>query len=415
MINVTNKRNCCGCEACVQICPMQCILLEQDNEGFLYPRVNKDLCVDCGLCEKTCPVINKREQTLPLNVWAAQNNDDEIRKESSSGGVASLLAEKIIDDGGVVFGVSFNEKWEAVHTYAETKEQLTMFRGSKYVQSRIGDSFFQVKELLKTDRRVLFVGTPCQVSGLKLFLRKDYPNLITVDFICHGVPSPGIFKWYLQEELNKYEAARKDSEKKSFVSFSCIHSIPKGDILLPEKVEIVDIRFRDKREGWKKYSFVLSLTEVSADGKKNIVSLSTNVSKNTFLRGFCSDLYLRPSCHQCPVRNFRSGSDITIADFWGQEYMFPEFDKDTGVSSVIVKSEKGGQLFSSIDNVKKEKKTIEQVLSYNPSLIHSKGEPYTRKKFWGNYGKYSLEETIAHAVHLNYFERAILKIKKILK
>lgn len=203
----------------MQICPMQCILLEQDNEGFLYPRVNKDLCVDCGLCEKTCPVINKREQTLPLNVWAAQNNDDEIRKESSSGGVASLLAEKIIDDGGVVFGVSFNEKWEAVHTYAETKEQLTMFRGSKYVQSRIGDSFFQVKELLKTDRRVLFVGTPCQVSGLKLFLRKDYPNLITVDFICHGVPSPGIFKWYLQEELNKYEAARKDSEKKvSFLS-----------------------------------------------------------------------------------------------------------------------------------------------------------------------------------------------------
>ena len=414
MIQIKDKHNCCGCEACVQMCPKQCISLELDNEGFVYPYANKDLCIDCGLCEKVCPVINIREQTLPKNVWAVQNLDEEVRISSSSGGIASLLAEKVIDNGGVVFGVRFNDKWEAIHSFAETKEQLTAFRGSKYVQSRIGDSFIQVKSFLIAGREVLFIGTPCQVSGLKYYLRKDYSNLTIVDFICHGVPSPGVFKWYLQEELYKYESVRKGSKKKS-VPFSCIHSIPKGNINLIDGLEITDIRFRDKREGWKKYSFVLCLTETTADGKQNTVSFSDNVSKHIFLRGFCSDLYLRPSCHQCPARNFRSGSDITIADFWGQEYMFPEFDNDTGVSSVIIKSDTGERLFASIENIMKEKKTIKQVLSYNPSLVTSKAEPYIRKKFWKNVGKYSFEETIKRAFHLNYVERGVLKIKKILK
>lgn len=414
MIQIKDKHNCCGCEACAQICPKQCISLEQDNEGFLYPHANKVLCIDCSLCEKVCPIINIREQKLPKNVWAALNLDEEVRRSSSSGGIASLLAEKIIDNGGVVFGVRFNDKWEATHSCAESKEQLAAFRGSKYVQSRIDDSFIQVKSFLLAGREVLFIGTPCQVSGLKYFLRKDYQNLTTVDFICHGVPSPGVFKWYLQEELYKYEAARKGSKKKS-VSFSCIHSIPKGNIHLIDGLDITDIRFRDKREGWKKYSFVLSLTETTTDGKQNTVSFSDNVSKHIFLRGFCSDLYLRPSCHQCPARNFRSGSDIIIADFWGQEYMFPEFDNDTGVSSVIIKSDAGERLFASIENIMKKEKKIKQVLSYNPSLVYSKTEPYIRKKFWKNVGKYSLEETIKRAVHLNYVERGILKIKKILK
>ena len=412
MINIIDKHDCCGCEACMQACPKRCISLERDKEGFLYPIVNTNICVECGVCERMCPVINTGEQTFPLQVWAARNEDEEIRRQSSSGGIATKLAEKIIDEGGVVFGVIMTEQCEAIHTFTETKAGLEAFRGSKYIQSRVGESFKQAKEFLKAGRKVLFIGTPCQISGLKHFLRKDYSTLYTVDFICHGVPSPGVFKWYIQEEVNKYVSARKG--RKNSVSFSPIHSIPKGDIQLPEGLKVVDIHFRDKREGWKKYSFVLQLAEASADGKKNTVSFSSNVSENIFLKGFCSDLYLRPSCHKCPVRSYRSGSDLTIADFWGQEYMFPEFDNDTGTSCVIVKTTKGQTLFSSVKHIKKEIKALEQVLSFNPSLIESKPEGMQRRKFWRNVGKYSFSETCQVAMKLTIFERVMAKIKRVL-
>lgn len=412
MINIIDKHDCCGCEACMQACPKRCISLERDKEGFLYPIVNTNICVECGVCERVCPVINTGEQTFPLQVWAARNEDEEIRRQSSSGGIATKLAEKIIDEGGVVFGVIMTEQCEAIHTFTETKAGLEAFRGSKYIQSRVGESFKQAKEFLKAGRKVLFIGTPCQISGLKHFLRKDYSTLYTVDFICHGVPSPGVFKWYIQEEVNKYVSARKG--RKNSVSFSPIHSIPKGDIQLPEGLKVVDIHFRDKREGWKKFSFVLQLAEASADGKKNTVSFSSNVSENIFLKGFCSDLYLRPSCHKCPVRSYRSGSDLTIADFWGQEYMFPEFDNDTGTSCVIVKTTKGQTLFSSVKHIKKEIKALEQVLSFNPSLIESKPEGMQRRKFWRNVGKYSFSETCQVAMKLTIFERVMAKIKRVL-
>ena len=408
MIQIIDKHKCCGCEACIQACPKNCISLVQDSEGFLYPNVNCTTCVDCGLCEKVCPIINQREQTNPLEVWAAQNTDEEIRKLSSSGGIATNLAEKIIEAGGVVFGVIMNDKHEAVHTFADTKQQLSAFMGSKYIQSRIGDSFKHVRSFLKSGKKVLFIGTPCQISGLKQFLSKDYENLYTVDFICHGVPSPGVFKWYLQEEINKYVSARKG--RKNSVSISPIHSIPKGDIQLPDGLKVMDIRFRDKREGWKKYSFNLRLAEASADGKQNTVSISANVIKNIFLKGFCADLYLRPSCHQCPARNYQSGSDITIADFWGQENMFPEFDNDTGVSCVIIKTIKGQGLFNALNKIRKCERTISDVVRYNPSLIISNKESYRRRKFWRLVGKYSFEETVDKSINLSCSERIVSKI-----
>lgn len=405
MINIKNKHNCCGCESCIQVCPKNCINLNPDKEGFLYPTVETSLCVKCGLCEKVCPVINIQEINLPKEIWAAQNNDAAERRESSSGGVTSMLARKIIEDGGVVFGVIINEKCEVVHTYAETQEELIAFRGSKYVQSRVGHSFKQVKEFLHVGRKVLFVGTPCQVSGLKLFLRKDYPNLYTIDFICHGVPSPGIFKWYLQEKLNKYAGNPIPSAR----SYN-----PQMGIQIPNGIKIKDIRFRDKKEGWKKYSFVLSFTQNYDNGKSKIVTITENVTKNAFLKGFCTDLYLRPSCHQCPTRGFRSGSDLTLADFWGQEVIFPDFDNDTGVSSVIIKNEKGLRLFHSISDIKKERRTIEEVLTYNPSLLYSKSESYKRRKFWKNIDKYSFERNVQISNTLNLIERVFVKLKGIL-
>lgn len=198
MINIKDKSNCCGCNACVQKCPKQCISMREDDEGFLYPYVDKILCIDCGLCEKTCPVINSKEERKPLNVFAAKKPNDEVRMQSSSGGIFTLLAENVIDEGGVVFGAGFNERWEVVHSFAEKKEDLAKFRGSKYVQSKVGNSYKQAEAFLKQGRKVLYSGTPCQIAGLKQYLRKDYANLLAVDFICHGVPSPGVFRTYLR-------------------------------------------------------------------------------------------------------------------------------------------------------------------------------------------------------------------------
>lgn len=201
MINIKEKETCCGCMACVQKCPRACIEMVEDNEGFFYPRVNMDLCIDCHLCEKSCPVINQAEKKTPIIVYAATNNNENILKESSSGGIFTLLAEKILLEGGIVFGAAFNDKWEVCHIHVEKKEDLCKLRGSKYVQSRIGSTYKEAESFLKQNRKVLYSGTPCQIAGLKKYLRKDYDNLFCVDVICHGSPSPGIWKSYLETVL----------------------------------------------------------------------------------------------------------------------------------------------------------------------------------------------------------------------
>lgn len=200
MIDIKDKKLCCGCNACVQRCPKQCISVQKDEEGFLYPIVDLSICIDCGLCEKVCLVLNQGSERNPIEVFAAVNKDDSIRMQSSSGGIFTALAEQIIQEKGVVFGARFDEKWEVKHDYTETIEGLKAFRGSKYVQSRIGDTFSKAEFFLKAGRKVMFTGTPCQIAGLRLFLRKEYENLLAVDIICHGVPSPLVWRKYLGEK-----------------------------------------------------------------------------------------------------------------------------------------------------------------------------------------------------------------------
>ena len=322
MIEIKDKKDCCGCAACVQICPKVCIRLVEDAEGFLYPHVDRNSCIDCGLCEKVCPIINVGESREPLRCYAAKNKDERIRMESSSGGIFTLLAENIIDDGGVVFGARFDDKWEVVHDYTETKAGLAAFRGSKYVQSRIGNTFCQAESFLKEGRKVLFSGTPCQIKGLKLYLRKDYDNLLTVDFICHGVPSPGVWRQYLDETFRKPDR-REGRGKNTVLSF-------------PKAIPVITgISFRDKKLGWKKFSFVVR-GKSAGQADKNSVLLSDMHHNNAFMKAFLSDLILRPSCYGCRAKGGRSGSDITIADFWGIQNVLPEFDDDKGVSLVLV-------------------------------------------------------------------------------
>ena len=374
MIDILDKHRCCGCEACVQACPKHCIAFEGDSEGFSYPVVDKEKCIECGQCEKVCPVICRHDSTIPLKVFAAQNTDEAELLSSSSGGLFIVLAKKTLSAGGVVFGARFDDHWNVIHSYAETIDEVQAFMGSKYVQSRIGATYIQARDFLKAGRKVLFSGTPCQVAGLKNFLRKDYDNLLTVDVICHGVPSPMVWQRYLSELRQN---ARKGENS---VSSSPNHSISEGDALPTRgSVSIESISFRDKRSGWKKFSFALTLAEASAEGKKNTVSLSHIFNEDPYMKLFLDNLILRPSCYQCPAKSGKSCSDITIADFWGIEKYHPQLDDSRGVGLMMVNSSKGMGVLSSL-NIKRHEVSYDDAVESNSSYEKSVGEPEKRRR-----------------------------------
>lgn len=345
MIKILSKEQCCGCSACIQICPKRSIDFQEDIEGFLYPRVNMDTCIDCGLCEKVCPIVNQAPERYPINVYAAKHPNDDIRVRSSSGGLFTFFAEQVINEGGVVFGARFNDKWEVVHSYTETKEGLVSFRGSKYVQSNIGDSYKQVEIFLKTGRKVMFTGTPCQVAGLRKYLKVSYANLLTVDFVCHGVPSPRVWKMYLSEELANHNHLGK----------------------------LTEISFRDKTRGWKNFSFVLKFSKNSAIRDQRTV-LSSVFYDNIYMQSFLSDLTLRPSCYECHCKAGRSGADVTIGDFWGIDKCRPDIDDDRGVSLIMAYSD----AFSLPKNVSWAEMDYRDALKYNMSIAHSSHKPIYR-------------------------------------
>lgn len=404
MIEIKEKYNCCGCSACVQICPKQCISLSADNEGFLYPQVDTAACINCGLCEKVCPVINQNEPRKPLKVYAAKNTNEEIRLKSSSGGIFTLLAEHIISEGGVVFGARFNEDWEVVHDYTETVEGLELFRGSKYVQSIIGENFKKAKNFLDEGRKILFSGTPCQVAGLKKFLRKEYENLLTVEVVCHGVPSPMVWRDYLD-----YKRAERAAGKNS-VSSS-----------LNELPVITGISFRDKTWGWKKYGFRICYAASKAaentvsESASNVNCEITPFSEDIFMKGFLNNLYLRPSCYHCAARQGKSGADISIADYWGVNVFHAEIkDDDKGFGLEIINTEKGLK----INNILKSMMDIylseyNKAIKSNPCVVKSVKNPRERELFWKMYAEDSIGsiEVVCNMIKPSL----ITTIKKIVK
>lgn len=398
MINIKNKKDCCGCGACVQCCPKSCIIMQDDREGFLYPKVNEEECVNCGLCERVCPVINQAEERNPIVVYAAKHRNEEIRLASSSGGVFTAVAECVIENGGVVFGAMFDETWTVVHGYTESKEGIAAFRGSKYVQSQIGDSYKQTELFLKAGRQVLFSGTPCQIAGLKGYLQRNYSNLLTVDFICHGVPSPGVWHEYLRNEV-----ICKHGEENTTNSQENIE----------EDIRIENISFRDKKLGWKRYCFTYTLSVPDGQGQRCKISNSEPVNRNVFLRGFLANLYLRPSCHVCPAKCFKSGSDITIGDFWGVQKIMAQIDDDKGLSVIMLNSMNAERCINT-SMIEKWPLIFDIVLNYNHAIKSSAKMPRKRDVFFRNDGK-SLEEKVHELSKVSILNRLKQKINSILR
>lgn len=353
MIDIIDKKDCVGCNACVQRCPKQCISMHEDDQGFLYPKVDLNLCIHCDLCEKVCPVINQAEPRKPLETFAAKNTDDVVRMSSSSGGIFYALAEKIIEDGGIVFGARFNEQWEVVHDYAETLEGVKAFQGSKYVQSRIGETFQQTEKFLKAGRKVMFTGTPCQIRALGLFLKKDYESLLLkVDIACHGVPSPKVWQTYVNRIVKNVTSIKN----------------------------ISSINFRDKRVGWQQYE--LSIKALSNGRYEDVYYAS--FKKNKYMQMYLYNLILRPSCFACPAKSNSSGSDITLSDCWGISKLNSEFYSSKGVSGVIINTKLGEELINSIQ-AQYIPIDYSDFVIYNSALINNAVKPEVYNLFWNAY------------------------------
>lgn len=301
MIDIKRAKDCCGCSACVEACPKQCISFEEDKEGFRYPKVDLDRCIHCNLCEKVCPVINLPAKKEIAKVSAAINNDESVRLNSSSGGIFSALAERVLRNGGVVFGAVFDENWEVRHSYIERVEELHRLRGSKYLQSRMESSYKDAQKFLNAGREVLFSGTPCQIAGLRRFLRKDYENLIAVDFICHGVPSPKVWRLYLRQLIKQKKI---------------------GDSIQ----DIKNIYFRAKKHGWTNFDIIID----SQSGR-----IQNTHEENAYYQAFNMNVILRPICFSCPFKGGHSGSDMTLADFWGISKVDPSMQDEKGTSMII--------------------------------------------------------------------------------
>lgn len=346
MIQLPSKYDCCGCEACAQACPRQCIRMMEDAEGFLYPAVDESSCIGCNICNKVCPCANRQEKAAPLKVLAAKTSSEEDLLRSSSGGLFVAMARKVLAEGGVVFGAAFSPDFSEVsHLAVESVEELLPLLGSKYLQSRIGAAFRQARAFLDEGRTVLFCGTSCQVKALLRFLGKPFEKLYTADLICHGVPSPKVWRKYLAETL------------------------PGGTRA---------VSFRDKRTGWDHFSFTLTGSPVAGEAP---VEITRPNAEDPYMWLFMNDYLLRPSCFACPAKGGECHSDFTIGDYWGIETAHPDFFDRKGVGVLFVHSARGLDFLSGTGLVTRES-TLEQAIAENPTYHSPKKEPAARAQFF---------------------------------
>lgn len=310
-MRIVKKENCCGCHACFNACPKNAIQMNLDDEGFFYPQINEDKCINCTSCLKVCPVIQKQKfhNRTPILIRGARNKNKDQVLTSSSGGLFEVFATYFFSIKGFICAAVFDSQWNVCHLITNSFDDLDKLKRSKYVQSLIGNSYKTIKELLDMGNNVLFIGTPCQVAGLRSFLKSDYKSLTTIDFACHGVPSLKLWN-YFKQSINPM-------------------------------MKFTSINFRDKKKGWRNYCFSYQLLEGT-----NKIYIKQH--KNPFFQAFLQNLSLRPSCYNCQFKHFSSNSDITICDFWGVWKNHKEWDDNRGASVITCNTTNGIQIFDKI-------------------------------------------------------------------
>ena len=374
---------CFGCEACVQVCPQNCIKLEYSFNRFWYPVIDVEKCNDCGLCKKVCP-YDKTESILNISdaqaAYAARTRDNDILSQSTSGGMFTELAKPVLKEGGVVFGAVLTDDFKVIHRSAANIGQLAPMRGSKYVQSRIGQTYKEAKEYLEKGRPVLFTGTPCQIAGLTTFLGKNYDNLTTVDVICHGVLSSDVAAYHIKALEQEF------------------------------RTRATKVKFRNKQHGWKKS---LAFTVDFENGAR----YCRGGKEDRFFNMFLSNYDLRECCYACPFTRTTRPGDITLGDFWGLEKTKPHLFDDKGYSFILLNRSKGKKLFSKItDKIFYEITAIEQC---NQPNLQSPTEPdIWRNSFLKSIKKRGFEQTIEYFYKprplwkkgIRYFQRRLKKV-----
>lgn len=379
-MDLFNKKNeCCGCTACLNICSKKAIFMKEDEEGFKYPQIKSALCINCGMCKKICPLNNKRvlNATHQPKVYGAKIKDFSVRSESTSGGVFSALSGNIIKKGGTVYGAAFDNNMNVTHMRAENILECGKFRGSKYVQSSLSRLFVQIEKDLKNNLFVLFSGTPCQCDGLSHYLdfkKTNCERLVLCDIVCHGVPSPKIWRDYIKS--------------------------------IEQKGKITNYKFRDKNSGWHGANIRVDYD----DGSNEINTLTVK----SFTTLYFAHYITRPSCEKCLYTNFDRCSDITIGDFWGIEKVNPEFDDNKGVSLVLLNTLKGEMIFSEIkDNLdyfeSNTNDCIQEQLRKPPKTARR------RKAFWSNYSSHGFNYIAKKYGRCGFYGRVRYKMIELLR
>lgn len=358
---LAEKNVCTGCGACAVSCPVNCIEMKADSEGFRYPMIDSARCISCKKCESVCPVLNKPAVQIAPQAYGVKHREERIRTSSSSGGVFPAMAEYVLAHGGAVCGAAYREDFSVRHQIIEAAADISKLQGAKYAQSSAEHLFEAIRNMLRENRLVLFSGTPCQIAGLKAFLGRDYDQLLLVDMICHGVPSPLVWKRYLAHRMEKD------------ANGSCV----------------ISVNQRDKVSGWSRYRYSLKITY--GNGKVYCVAQSDDM----YMQGFVNNLFLRPSCAQCQFKGLSRCSDITLGDYWGVWDQYPEFDDNKGTSLMLTNTGKGTEFLKRVeDRIDKLSVNVQDALAQNPSAYESSVPHLKRKVFFERLGCADVEQLI---------------------
>ena len=369
MINIADKSKCVGCGNCVHVCPKQCIQIQIDNEGFMYPITNASICIDCGKCHQVCPIEVSINTDIEISkIIAANHKNDKIRMSSSSGGAFYEFAKYGLEKQGIIWGATFTTSYYVEHIAIETLKDLSRLQKSKYLQSDITKAFPTIKQQLNEGKFVIVSGTPCQIKALNLYIKKIPENLLTIEVVCHGTPSPLIFKKYMSE------------------------------------INATHMDFRNKEKGWDNYEVELTYTNGTKKKEK--------ANENLYMKGFLKNFYLRPSCAACPAKSFKSHADITLGDFWGINSFIPNLYDNKGTSLIMLHTSKAINIWNKISsNYKYEYATLEQATAHNPCIIKDVSIPIKRNTFFEEIKVRSVEACIRkYTKEPNSFKKEIYKI-----